>query len=273
MARAVLSMWSTLRSPRRRVKSSALDDEQRSRSWQAVGMSVVRTSRDRARAEVVAAIKQTAAGHLATSGAAGLSLRAVARDLGLVSSALYRYFPSRDALLTALIVDAYDAVGEVAEGAEATSSGGPAGARWLAVCRAVRAWARAHPHDYALVYGSPVPGYAAPTDTVAAAQRISLVMARIVLAGAADGSVRPPTRPLTGRRLATDEAVRLIGGVPDAPHERLVERSLVLLTALFGALSYELFGHLLGAVDDPDAWFDLAVAVAAEGVGLDVPLG
>ena len=84
-------------------------------------MSVVKDARERARSEVVSAIKATASQHLAASGASALSLRAVARDLGLVSSALYRYFPSRDALLTALIVDAYDAVGAAAEQADATA--------------------------------------------------------------------------------------------------------------------------------------------------------
>lgn len=238
-------------------------------------MTAVRTARDRARAELVSTITSTAARHLATTGAAGLSLRAVARELGMASSALYRYFPSRDALLTALIVEAYDAVGEAGEqaDAEALAAGADAGARWLAVCRAVRSWAVAHPHEYALVYGSPVPGYAAPQDTVAPAIRISLVMARIVTDAAADGVLRPPARPLPAPRLVTDEAFAVIGGPPVAPYEDLVERSLVLLSSLFGAISYLLFGHLHRAVADDGAWFDAAMAVTAEGVGLDLPIG
>lgn len=83
----------------------------------------------------------------------------------MVSSALYRYFPSRDELLTALIVDAYDSVGAAAEEADARAlaAGHPPRARWIAVCEAVRAWALEHPHEYALIYGSPVPGYSAPS--------------------------------------------------------------------------------------------------------------
>ena len=237
-------------------------------------MSVVKQARERARSDVVDAIKATAAQHLAQSGAAGLSLRAVARDLGLVSSALYRYFPSRDALLTALIVDAYDAVGEVAERADAAAvaSGADPGARWLAVCRAVRRWAQQAPHEYALVYGTPVPGYFAPSDTVAPAVRLSAVMAVVVTAAAADGSLRPPRRPLPGPRLVTDAVVELAGGAPTAPYEDVLERSLVLLTALIGTTSYLQFGHLHGALVDEDAWFDVAMAVAAEGVGLVLPL-
>ena len=238
-------------------------------------MTAVRTARDRARAELVETIKATAARHLADTGAAGLSLRAVARELGLASSALYRYFPSRDALLTALIIDAYDAVGAAGEAADASAveSGADAGTRWLAVCRAVRAWAVAHPHDYALVYGSPVPGYAAPQDTVASAVRLSAVMSRIVTSAVADGTLRPPRRPLPGPRLVTDVLVEFAGGPSAPPYEDVVERALVLLTALFGTVSYLLFGHLHLGLTDEDAWFDAAMAVAAEGVGLDLPLG
>ena len=123
-------------------------------------------------------IKAVARRHLAEQGAAALSLRAVAREVGMVSSAVYRYFPSRDDLLTALIVDAYDAVGDRRRGTRAGR------ARTAGVEAAVdgasptpsAAWALAHPHEYALVYGSPVPGYAAPTDTIDPAARVALVL-------------------------------------------------------------------------------------------------
>src|ERR1700728_3183386 len=107
------------------------------------------TARERARAELTREIKEEARRQLVATGAGGLSLRAVARELGMVSSALYRYFPSRDELLTALIIDAYDAVGEATEQAIASPGGaqaaggpdggaaaGPARARWIAACHA-----------------------------------------------------------------------------------------------------------------------------------------
>src|SRR5438132_1796502 len=115
-----------------------------------------RTARDRARAELTEEIKAVARRHLAEEGSAALSLRAVAREVGMVSSAVYRYFPSRDDLLTALIIDAYDAVGEHAEAAERASRNRGIAVRWLTVCEAIRAWALANPHEYALIYGSPV---------------------------------------------------------------------------------------------------------------------
>ena len=78
--------------------------------------------RARVRAELTREIAEVARRHLASDGAAALSLRAVARELGMASSAVYRYFPSRDDLLTALIVDAYDAMGEAAEVADAAAA-------------------------------------------------------------------------------------------------------------------------------------------------------
>lgn len=142
--------------------------------------STARGARARARIEVTAAIKEEARRQLAAEGAARLSLRAVARELGMVSSALYRYFPSRDDLLTALIIDAYDSLGEAAEAAHAAAAQEGPRQRWVAVCAAVRRWALAHPHEYALIYGSPVPGYHAPETTVPAAARVGLLLIGIV---------------------------------------------------------------------------------------------
>ena len=235
-------------------------------------MTAVRTARERARQELVAAIKESATRQLREVGAPALSLRAVARDLGVVSSALYRYFPNRDALLTALIVDTYDAIGAAAEDAAAQAQDALPGERWLVVCRAVRAWALDHPHGWALVYGSPVPGYAAPQDTVASALRLTLVMAEVVLEAYRTGQVEPPEQPLPEPRLTTPEVAALVGAVPEHPYEDLLERALVLVIGLVGAVSYELFGHLEGALTDRAAYFDRAVAVTAEGVGLHVPV-
>ena len=84
----------------------------------------------------------------------------------MASSALYRYVASRDDLLTLLIVQIYDELGAVAEACEAECADADVSTRWLTLCHAVRGWAVAHPHDYALLYGTPVPGYAAPAATI-----------------------------------------------------------------------------------------------------------
>src|ERR1043166_4451027 len=129
-------------------------------------MNAGRTARERVRAELIREITEVARAQPATGGAAGLSLRAVARELGMVSSAVYRYFPSRDDLLTALIIDGYNAIGAAVERADGACRRDDPHGRGLAACRAVRDWALAHPHEYSLVYGSPVPGYRAPEQTI-----------------------------------------------------------------------------------------------------------
>ena len=158
------------------------------------------TTRQRVRAELTAEITDAARRQLAEVGAAALSLRAVAREVGMVSSAVYRYFPSRDDLLTRLIIDGYDSVGAAAERADDPSAA-PRD-RWLAVCRAVRAWAHAHPHEYGLLYGSPVPGYAAPPDTIPAAARVGLVLGGILRAAADAGELVPRNEPRPPRASA-----------------------------------------------------------------------
>jgi len=212
------------------------------------------TARARARAELTAEIKATARRHVAEVGAPALSLRAVARDLGMVSSAIYRYFPSRDALLTALIVDAFDAVGAAAE---AAIDGVPndALARWGAAATAVRTWALANPHDYALVYGSPVPGYQAPQDTVTPAARVSLVMLRVLTDGVASGQIDTTPTSRVPRAVHADLARLRDLAAPNVPDE-VLSRGLAVWTGLFGTISYELFGHFHRVIDDYDGFFD-----------------
>ncbi|MEU9095132.1 TetR/AcrR family transcriptional regulator [Streptomyces sp. NPDC048428] len=247
-------------------------------------MSAIRGARERARIEVTAAIKDEARKHLAAEGAAKLSLRAVARELGMVSSALYRYFPSRDELLTALIIDAYDSVGEAAERAHRTAMEAATEApaptrtaaakapartavhltRWVAVACAVRDWALAHPHEYALIYGSPVPGYTAPQDTVGPASRVGLVLIAVVEdAYREEGLALPPLseelRP-EAERLAADIAP----GLPPAAAVPLV----AAWSQLFGLLSFEIFGQFNRVVEAREVFFRQAVTELARTVGL-----
>ena len=264
--------------------------------------NAVRTARERARAELTREIKEEARRQLAEVGAHGLSLRAVARELGMVSSALYRYFPSRDDLLTALIIDAYDAIGSAAEAAIAAAAGAPARERWAVACRAIRAWAVANPHEYALIYGSPVPGYRAPEATVGPASRVPLAFASILAAARctrrhpAGKRFRPAARPRTVRTLHRSappprprrsprrcrqhsrtrarrpappprSAAPLRGGACPVPADMLV-RAVIAWTQLFGMISFELFGQFVGSFEPADAIFDYAVAQMAAYVGL-----
>ncbi|WP_028922694.1 TetR/AcrR family transcriptional regulator [Pseudonocardia acaciae] len=229
-------------------------------------MNAARTARERARAELTREIADEARRQLAESGPNGLSLRAVARELGMVSSALYRYFPSRDDLLTALILDAYGAVGAAAEKAD-RSDLDPV-RRWLDVCAAVRDWARAHPHEYALVYGSPVPGYQAPRSTVPEAARVPLVLVGVVRDAWAAGSITPPAdRPEPGPLLSEQLRELAASVAPELPAPVLT-CALIAWTQLFGMISFELFGQLVGSVDPTDEFFANATARMAELVGL-----
>jgi AcrR family transcriptional regulator len=225
-------------------------------------MAATSTARERARAELTQEIKDAARRQLAEVGANGLSLRAVARELGMVSSALYRYFPSRDHLLTALIIDAYNAIGEAAE--KADSPGGDPRERWRAVWHAARSWALAHPHEYALIYGSPIPGYQAPQDTIASAGRVALTLVGVIKSGALRPIPESPTMPPTLKKQTERLAAALETNLPATT----VTRLLMAWTQLFGSISFELFGQFVGSVDPADAFFAYTTQQMADFVGL-----
>ena len=219
--------------------------------------------RARVRAEIMGEIKVAARRHLATDGA-NLSLRAIARDLGLVSSALYRYFASRDELLTALILDAYNDLGEAAEKADAAvTDRADTRGRWMSVARAVRAWAVANPAEYALLYGTPVPGYAAPPDTIEAARRPTQVLGAIL---ADAGPTESGSVTLSPALAAEIDRLR-VADSPGATDAAMV-RGLISWTLLFGALNFELFGRLDRTILERDEWFDLQMAAMMDYIGL-----
>jgi len=232
--------------------------------------SVPRTARERARAEITAEILDAGRRHLATDGATGISLRAIARELGMASSAVYRYVASRDDLLTRLIIDAYDSLGAAAEAGEAAVERSDLTGRWAAVCVAVRFWALANPNEYALIYGSPVPGYVAPADTIGPASRVSLLLIQI-LADAADQGMRASAQgDLThaGRRALAPLRAVLPAQVDDAT----AQAGLMVWAALFGIVSFELFGQFKNVVDDNsgdrDAFFASCIERWAAQVGI-----
>ena len=220
------------------------------------------TMRARLRAELTTEIKDTARRHLAAEGSAALSLRAIARELGMVSSAIYRYFPSRDDLLTALIVDAYDALATAAEEAGAAVAQRGVNARWLAVARAIRAWAADHQAEYGLIYGSPVPGYRAPDATIEPAARVSLVFIHIVVDGMASGEIEAGAPVSMPRPVHADLAALREVVAPGVPDE-VLSRALLVWTQLFGSITFELFGHLHNVIHDYDGFFDVQMRQAA----------
>ena len=208
--------------------------------------------------------------HLATDGAAALSLRAVARDLGLVSSAVYRYVASRDELLTLLVVDGYDELGDAVDAALAKVDSSDHAERVMAIGRALRAWALAEPATYALLFGSPVPGYDAPAErTTGPGTRVIGGLVEVLEDAWLSGAIALDDAPLAPRRLSRDLArVRREWGMraPDA----LIARGMLAWAGLFGCVSFELFGQYgADTFAEPADIFEhhLRVLVAVVGLG------
>lgn len=228
------------------------------------------TPRARARARTLEDITRIGREHLATEGAAGLSVRAVARDLGVVSSAIYRYVRSRDDLLTLLVVDGYDELGDAVDAALAAVPGDQHRERFVTVGRTVRAWALREPATYALLFGSPVPGYDAPAEqTTGPGTRVIGALVGIYAAAHQSGAMTPAesSTPVSKRLAASFDAVRAETGA-DIPDD-LVVRGVLAWAALFGCVSFELFGQYgPSTFADPEDLFERQLGILADTLGL-----
>ena len=204
-----------------------------------------RTPRERARAQTIADIIRLGREHLAVHGAAALSLRAVARDLGVVSSAVYRYVESRDELLTLLLIDGYNQLGDEVDAAVNAVPGDDFAGQFAALAKAVRAWAIREPASYSLLFGSPVPGYQAPGErTTIPGTRVIVRLVGIFDAAYRAGVLNAEVSPavVIPPKLAKDlTAIRteLNLAAPDAS----LARGVLVWTSLFGAVSFEVFGQ------------------------------
>jgi len=226
--------------------------------------------RNRLRHELTAEIKAAARRQLAKEGA-NLSLRAVAREMGMVSSAVYRYFPSRDDLLTALIIDCYNELGDAVE---ASVRPGPVLERWLAFGHAVRDWALANPAEYALIYGSPVPGYKAPQDTIGPATRPTEILLQLLADGVKSGELRPKGGaggPALMPATVAAELDRMRGQIPMTVPASQLARGITAWVQLFGLINFELFGRFNGLIDETRLdFFDYQLRVMAKHIGLSL---
>lgn len=210
------------------------------------------------RAAVLADIREAARTQLAAEGAAALSLRSIARELGMVSSGIYRYVASRDELLTMLVSSGYADLADAVE--RAVAGNAEAATRWLRGCQAVRTFGLERPHEYALLYGTPVPGYAAPQDTIAPASRVYAALA-------APLTQRKPRAATVPRSLQAD-ADNVIVGL-DLEVDRITAlRYLGAIAKVFGLVSFELFGHMTGVVTERAAFFDWTARALGEELGL-----
>ncbi|TQF74672.1 TetR/AcrR family transcriptional regulator [Rhodococcus spelaei] len=227
------------------------------------------TPRQRAREQTLADITRIGRDHLARDGAAALSLRAVARDLGVVSSAVYRYVKSRDELLTLLVVEGYNELGDAVDAAvEALPADDPR-ARLRALGHAVRDWALRESACYGLLFGSPVPGYQAPAErTTGPGTRVVVALVALFDAAHRSGRLADPTAlPITESLRANLRVIRAEMGL-ELPDEVLA-RGVLVWSSLFGAVNFEVFGQYgADTFTDPRALFDHHLSVLEEMAGL-----
>ena len=209
--------------------------------------------REQSRARTMAAILAAAREEIATRGGGGLSMRAVAREVGMVSSAVYRYFPTREALLTAMILESYEGLAAALAEVRARRPD----LRWVALGTALRDWAIDRPHEFQLIYGTPIPGYVAPPETVPAAAAVAAPFLEV-----AKGVGAPPfARPALVRQMSA--FVEVTGGSGEATAAVVAE-----LGALVGLVTLELGGHLVGSADPADELFRALLRRQVDTLGL-----
>lgn len=213
--------------------------------------------RARNRAQVEAALVAAGRAQLAEVGAAALSVRAVARDMGMAPSALFRYIANRDDLLTVLIADAYGDLAAAVEAVEGTVPRADLRGRWRAFARGVRDWAVAHPHEWSLLFGSPVPGYHAPAQaTNEPGERITGLLVGIGV----DLQAAGPTPPAIGDDGA-ELARRVAGASDDMPplDPVVLTHGLVAWLGLIGAVNGIVFETLGAELAASGELFEYAV--------------
>jgi AcrR family transcriptional regulator len=226
--------------------------------------------RARLRAAMVGDIKAVARRQLAEQGPGAVSLRGIAREIGTASSALFRYFPTYNDLITALVVDAYDSLTDaMTAGRDVVDLADHAG-RWYAICLAYRGWSLANPSEFALLHGTPIPGYDAPPEaTGPAAGRFAGVgigsFAAAVEAGAADpGRTQVPAGIGLGERWSD-----LLRGPAGGYEPRIAGIVLNAWASLQGFLVAEVLGNLSVLVDDTDSLYRAHVRTVMLGMGFD----
>lgn len=199
------------------------------------------TPRERARLRTMDDITRIGREHLTRYGAAALSLRAVARDLGVVSSAVYRYVKSRDELLTLLVVDAYRELGGCVDAAVQAAPEAGHAEQFRAIGWAVRGWALREPARYALLFGSPVPGYHAPAEqTTAPGTRVIVAMIQLYQRAHAAGTLRIAAGVRIPDGLHADfDGIRRQFDI--ATPDEVIARGVLAWSSLFGAVSFEVF--------------------------------
>ena len=213
--------------------------------------------RDRFRAQVRDDVKRVALRQLAESGPPGLSINAIAKELGVSGPALYRYFANRDELLTELIVDAYDDLADALAGAVEAAAARAPSERLRTLARAYRRWAVAQPHRYRLLFAPPLPGYDAHAERlVDAADRSMTVLVGVLRVLPAEAG--PPRSPrVLARQIAAWSRRR--GAGADAA---IGLRAIGWWARLHGLVSLEISGNFASMGLDAGQLFEAELSAA-----------
>jgi AcrR family transcriptional regulator len=220
------------------------------------------------------AIKAAAHHQMAERGTAGLTLRGIARQLGVTAPAIYNYFPRLEDLITALIVDAFTDLGEAMQAADSAAPSAPPAERAMAQCLAYRCWAIEHPVDFQLIYGNPIPGYVAPAEiTIPLARRPFLGLFTCFLEAHRAGELQIPqaysTVPVATRQ-AVAEWKRLSGiEMPDA----LLTLLMSGWARIHGLVMLELFNHIQPLVGEGEAFYRYELEAFMRQLGLRLSPG
>ncbi|SCL51511.1 transcriptional regulator, TetR family [Micromonospora citrea] len=230
--------------------------------------------RERLRSATVTEIKDGARRLLVTGGIEAISLRAIARDMGMTAPAIYRYFPSLEALVAALAGDLYDELRARLESARDDAGAEPVD-RLLAMSRAFRAWSVTHPAEFGLIFGARVPGLDAFVDDCADPEHPGARFGAVFVQPIIDLWHRspfptPPAELLRERLGGRLEPLRLSHG--DVPIE-VAYAFLSGWTRLYGLVAMEVFGQLAWAVTEAEPLFELELATFAAALRGERPGG
>ena len=232
-------------------------------------VKVVETRRGRIQEQMRDEIKAVAWRQMARDGAPDLSLRAIAGEMGLTAPALYRYYPSRDELITALIIDAFHALGAALEAARGLASDDDFAEQFIVMMRHYRAWALAHPAKFTLIYGTPIPGYHAPEALTVPAVRQSLAPLLALLVAATQAGTIDPDPAYAPAPPQLRERFRAM--LPEAGEAQVPLMALhvgfVAWAHLQGLIMLELFGHIAPVVGDPEQFYEFEVQVQVGRLG------
>jgi AcrR family transcriptional regulator len=204
-------------------------------------------------------IKNAARKLMVQDGTAGLSMRAISREMDLTAPALYHYYAGRDAVITDLILDAFNALGKTVETTRDDTTQAPLDRQMEAILLAYRGWALEHPINFQLIYGNPIPGYEAPGETtVPAAERSFRVFIELIATALEKGqaSCPEPYRRVPSELRDHIRKVTLLYGNPGQPTLILAYYLAVIgWTRIHGIIMLELFNHIQPVVGNAEAFY------------------